>query len=296
MASAVVPCNSDSSPSCHTTSTSGHSLDYVDLKVTNEQLNLLEWSFRRTEIPDSLARRGITLDEWKTVFDQCDKLWRKRSRELHAINEERDRYWLRAPASHSVVTAVWPILFLGLIMWGMFTVVFISVWFLAVVIPLMMALNDNTVFWPNYLETMANFEKEWSQLADEQRSVFQSNADVDVEQLQEIVMVHGRKPIWTVGLRFRFETTSGVNCRGGTAGDDDDVRDLERLLELNQNGGAGGVPHEEEYQRLKSSLIRKLTHSTAPPVATAMAVVVADDDDNNRHEGFYEKTGLLEMV
>ena len=178
---------------------------------------------------------------------------------------------------------------------GMLMVAIISGWVLFMVIGLMVAMKDHTVFFPKYFETMANFEKDWTQLADEQRSVFQSNADVDVEQLQEIVVVHGRKPIWTVGLRFRFESTCELTCRGSTAGDDDDVRDLERLLELNQNG-AGGVLDEEEYQRLKSHLIRKLSHQTASPVATAMAVVVGDDDDNDRQEGYYEKRGLLEMV
>jgi hypothetical protein len=280
------------------------SVDYIDLKVTNQELNLVEWSFRRNEIPDALARRGITWKEWKAVFDQCDMLWRRRSRELHEIDEERNRYFLRNPAIGQIVTSIWAILFALLFFGGMILLAIMSGWLLCLGITLMMATTDHTVYFPKYFDAMANYEKDWSQLADDQRRVFRSLADVTVEQVQEIVVVHGRKPTWTVGLRFRFEDPiSEQNGTGTTVDGNDAVHDLERLLELHQNGAPGTVQQEEEYQRIKTRLIMKLSYhpnaarpSSPHDVVTAMAMVVTDDENNNHHEGYYEKKRLLEMV
>jgi hypothetical protein len=276
-------------------------MDHVDLKVTNEELNVLDWSLRRSEVPDALARRGITLDEWKTVFDKCDRLWRKRSRELHAINDERDRYWLRNPATGLFLTSAWSILGLVLFMWGMVMLAIMSGWAVYLVICSCLGRSDYMIYFPKYFDAMAAYEKDWSQLADEQRRMFQSHADVNVEQLQEIVVVHGRKPTWTVGLRFRFEDPM-TNARNwtDTAWNYTAVHDLERFLELTQNGSTGTVEQEAEYQRLKTRLVRKLSeHPNAPDgpsVVTAMAMVVTDDENSNHHEEYDEKKHLLEMV
>jgi hypothetical protein len=297
---------------CSTASTTGSSMngsecmDHIDLKVTKQELNLVEWSFRRNEIPIALARRGITLQEWKVVFDKCDRLWRKRNRELHEIDEARNRYFLRDPAMGQILTSFWTLLLVGLFMWGMVMLAIMSGWLLFMGISFLLAISDHMIYFPKYFYTMANYEKDWSQLADEQSCVFQSHADVAVEQLQEIVLVHGRKPTWTVGLRFRFEdATTGGNWIA-TSGDNDDdndnaVHDLERLLELNQYGAPGNVQREEEYHRLKTRLMQKLSQNQnaprpSPHVVTAMAMVVTDDENNNHHEGYDEKKSLLDMV
>ena len=295
------PSSSSTMPTCSgSTSNSPGCMDHIDLKVTKEELNVLEWSLRRSEVPDVLARRGITLDEWKTVLDKCDRLYRKRSRALLEINEERDRHCLRNPNLGPLIAYVGQTLFVGSLMFGMFMEAMILFFGLAIVFNLTLVMTDNTVHFPKYFDAMAAYEKDWSQLADEQRRVFQSHADVNVEQLQEVVVVHGRKPTWTVGLRFRFEIpTNGQNWTE-TAGDDGAVHDLERLLELSQYGVSGNVQQEEEYQRLKTRLSRKLAqHSNAPngpPVVTAMAMVVTDDENSNHHEEYDEKKHLLEMV
>ena len=181
-----------------------------------------EWSLSRDQVPYSLAKQGITLQDWTNVFDKADALWERRTEELREVpvGTESPRYTPAKVATIAASTLFYTFIFCGIDFLPTavdngqkLVLLFVGLFFLPIVVLLVANQTTGKVLnfhSPKCFETLALLEDDWSRLADEQRSVFQSFG-VDVAPIKQVTTTKGRYHVWTVGLRFSFDMPSISN-------------------------------------------------------------------------------------
>ena len=260
-----------------------------------------EWSLSRDQVPYSLAKKGIGLQDWTNVFDQVDALWERRTEELREVPvvTESSRCTLANAASIAAFTLLYTLMYYGVDF--LFTsvdseqklvFVFVGAFFLLIVIVLIANQTTGQVLnfhSPKCFETLALFEGDWSSLADEQRCVFQSFG-VDVVPIKEVTTTKGRYHVWTVGLRFSFDMMPSTNnnsnteenmltLSNGPSTPDAAIHDLDRLLHLNQSGDAKTAEYRLLISRILSTMSLPKNGGARPVGNKAVMTAVETDTD-----------------
>ena len=239
-----------------------------------------EWTLSRNHVPSALAQKGITLRDWMDVFDKADALWEKRTMEL--LGEEvvpemtaTQRTLLRF-VHVAKFTDVFIISYLGFTFlyswfdsWLDVALRYIGCLLLGCLVHIAVFLAKQTTAegFQEWIETLAEFEDDWSRLADEQRQVFQSFG-VDVVPIKEATKTRGMCHVWTVGLRFRFDMASANNITedtnlfmhsNGLIPDDSIQHDVDSSLQLRQIGDI-----ETKEHHLRKSCTSILSEISTP--------------------------------
>ena len=272
-----------------------------------------EWSFRRDEVPYSLAQRGMTLTDWMNVFDRADALWERRIMELREVVPATTTTWERV-ANAAIFVVIFNLSYYGfsfLYTWTDSSSAsdVLLLYFGCVLLGCFGAIGFVLIgqttgqgfdfYSPKCFETLATLEDDWSCLADAQRRRFES-LGVDVVPIKEVTKTKGRCHVWTVGLRFSFDMPTMISQHTENSAlpilsdsptqDVDAIQDLDRLLQLNQIGDV----ETEEYQRLMLRILSKMSlpcqyealskktgpGASAPATATTPTVPVHTDNND----------------